>query len=343
MTNIPTIPITNAICERRNIITKYLCDFLSTDVAKLTSMYDYYLTGKIHILKGHRDSVWCINVLPNGKIVSGSSDHTIRIWDPETGNCEKILYHLHCVMCIIILSNEHIIIGDNSYELHIWNLENHKSELFGRHNSEILCCTKISNEMIVSGSRCGEIKIWRLNCLDHKKEYIKECIKTFQNDNSVFSIIHLHDKKIVSGDSSGWIKLWDYSQESNDCAIARHEHNNIVHSLIALSNERIISVSWNESQVKIIKNITNELSEILGVSYGCLNVLPDGRLIGCSDGEIIKICNIDNKKKFNLNESDFTTFTPHCCKVLLDGRVVFGFYNNFGNNEDDNNYLVLIT
>jgi len=37
-------------------------------------------------LKGHTDYVWSVSYSPDGwRIVSGSNDHTIRIWDAETG------------------------------------------------------------------------------------------------------------------------------------------------------------------------------------------------------------------------------------------------------------------
>ena len=356
MTDISTNSITNAIRERRDIITNKLCDFLPTDLAKLTSMYDYYLAGKVHMLKGHRGGVWCIDVLPNGKIVSGSADCTIRIWDPETGNCEKILHHSYRVRCIIILSNEYIITGCSGCILRVWNLENDNSALIGVHNSIIICCAKISNDTVVSGSSCGEIKIWRLSYIDHKKEYIGgKLIKTFKNDDPVFSIIHLHDKKIVSGDYAGQIKLWDYGQESNECISTRYELG-AVHSLISLSSGRapldgaelktregqIIGAFYNEYSIKII-NFINGLSENLNVSYSCFDLLPDGRLIGCSSGKYIKICNINNNKKFNLIKNNFTSFNTHCCKVLTDGRVVFGLLDNCRDEKDEDYYLFLVT
>ena len=34
-------------------------------------------------LKGHTDCVLCLQALPDGRIVSGGHDHTIRIWDGE--------------------------------------------------------------------------------------------------------------------------------------------------------------------------------------------------------------------------------------------------------------------
>ena len=39
------------------------------------------------IVAGHRGEVECVTVLPDGRVVSGSDDNTLRVWDTKTGQC----------------------------------------------------------------------------------------------------------------------------------------------------------------------------------------------------------------------------------------------------------------
>ena len=43
------------------------------------------------ILSGHEGSVSTLSILPDGRMVSGSDDSTVRIWNTVSGDCEQIL------------------------------------------------------------------------------------------------------------------------------------------------------------------------------------------------------------------------------------------------------------
>ena len=43
------------------------------------------------VLEGHTFSVHCVAVLHDGKVVSGSNDTSLRVWDPLVSNCVRRL------------------------------------------------------------------------------------------------------------------------------------------------------------------------------------------------------------------------------------------------------------
>ena len=70
-------------------------------IAVFTALFvgcDKHITGNkdkvvcLKTLKGHSESVWSVAYSPDGtKIISGSEDKTIKIWDANTGACLKTL------------------------------------------------------------------------------------------------------------------------------------------------------------------------------------------------------------------------------------------------------------
>ena len=62
----------------------------------------------------------CVSVLPDGLIVSGSSDKTLRIWNASSGECEQVLSgHAGWVSCVSVLSDGRIVSGSSDKTLRI--------------------------------------------------------------------------------------------------------------------------------------------------------------------------------------------------------------------------------
>jgi WD40 repeat protein len=54
----------------------------------------------------HKDEISCILCLKSGLIASGSFDSSIKIWEPETCKCRRVLDgHTHAILCIIEREN----------------------------------------------------------------------------------------------------------------------------------------------------------------------------------------------------------------------------------------------
>ena len=79
----------------------------------------------INTLTGHTDSLYSVAISPdNKKIVSGSDDKTIRIWDLESGNLINTLTgHTDFVNSVAISpDNKKLVSGSSDETIRIWDI-----------------------------------------------------------------------------------------------------------------------------------------------------------------------------------------------------------------------------
>jgi WD40 repeat protein len=70
-------------------------------------------------LEGHGGVVTALAVLPDGRVVSGSDDETIRLWDEATGAETARLDLDWAVTCLAIIASESLVVaGDRSGRIH---------------------------------------------------------------------------------------------------------------------------------------------------------------------------------------------------------------------------------
>ncbi|KAH8879181.1 WD40 repeat-like protein [Thozetella sp. PMI_491] len=73
-------------------------------------------------LEGHRNLVRSIAWSSDGRLASGSSDHTIKIWDPTTGQCTATLEgHRRSVRSIAWSSDGLLASGSSDQTIKIWH------------------------------------------------------------------------------------------------------------------------------------------------------------------------------------------------------------------------------
>ena len=83
-----------------------------------------YSQSDIH-LQGHTEAITVICPLENNKIISGSYDKTLRLWNLITQECEHIFSnHYSDISSILPLPNNRCVSADSNGMLIIWDLNN---------------------------------------------------------------------------------------------------------------------------------------------------------------------------------------------------------------------------
>jgi WD40 repeat protein len=161
-------------------------------------------------LKGHNGAVSSLAVLFNYTehpvIISGSSDETIKIWDPESGECIKtFLGHEGRVYSVAVVYDKdgiaYIVSGSNDATVRVWDIKEEKCiKIYKGHSEGIQSVTvlygKDGKPYIVSGSWDKTIKIWDfatgecVKTLQGHLGWVQE-VKVFYDKNNIPSIVSL--------------------------------------------------------------------------------------------------------------------------------------------------------
>jgi WD40 repeat protein len=121
---------------------------------------------EVGVLSGHSGVVFCLQALPDGRIVSGSDDKTIRIWSksPDGGWESEVLNgHSDFVTCLQALPDGRIVSGGFERSIRIWAKGSHgrwKSEVLRGHTNTVRCLQALPDGRIMSGSWDATIRIW---------------------------------------------------------------------------------------------------------------------------------------------------------------------------------------
>jgi WD40 repeat protein len=143
-------------------------DFRTWWFRKLRRPKEIVRNAWLRVLEGHTALVTSVAVSANGRCaVSGSHDHTLRVWNLNTGACLRVLEgHSDAVSSVAVCADgRRAISGSWDTTLRVWNLDTGECLRVLRGHSNYVSSVAVSadDRRVVSGSWDNTVRAWDLN------------------------------------------------------------------------------------------------------------------------------------------------------------------------------------
>ncbi|KAG8828851.1 hypothetical protein FRC19_000239 [Serendipita sp. 401] len=287
-------------------------------------------------LEGHDDTVWSVSFSADGsKLVSGSSDHTIRIWDLESESAmiKTLRGHTGPVLCVAFSSDSQMVVsGSHDKTVRVWGVETGEVKQRRTYGDSIWSVAfSPNNSKIVSGCNDHKIYVWDLK---GDKVAVLE-----GHTDAVLSVAFSSDQqRVVSGSHDTTVRLWDLEtgkevremvghtdsvqfvkfQEDDTVSSASDDStyrtwdvrtgkqktravafDNWVGSIALSSDDRLLAVGLN-STIHILDMETGNERTLQGHTYRVVSIsflYNNEKIVSVSDDETARIWNVEKKEE----------------------------------------------
>ena len=267
--------------------------------------------------EGHSVRVTCMAVLPNGCVVSGSSDNTLRVWDAATGQCLQTLKgHKKCVECVAVLPDRRVVSGSWDGTLRVWDATTGQClQTLEGHKYGIACVAVLSDGRVVSGSDDTTLRVW--------DTATGQCLQTLYGHKLPITCVAVFpDGRVISGSDDHTLRVWDAA--TRQCLQTLTGHEDPIKCVTMLPDGLVVSGSddstlkvWDATSSHCLHTLAEHESTIT-----CVAVLPDGRVVSGSIDNTLRVWDAASGQCLQTLEGHEGWI--NCVAVFPDGRVVSG-------------------
>ena len=228
------------------------------------------------MLQGHTNKVTSIALLFDGnRIVSGSKDKSVRLWDAQMGKqLRELRGHTSFVVSVAFSPDgNRIVSGSDDKSVRVWDAETSEQLRVLQGHNDGVTSVAFDGNRIVSGSWDGSVRLWdakmgrQLRKLRGPRGY----------SVGLTSVVFSPDgNQIVSG-SNRLVQVWD--AKTGVLLRELRGHTDLVTS-VAISSDgcRIVSGSWDKS-VRVWDNLNLDASWVVNEDGWILSAVELERLV----------------------------------------------------------------
>ncbi|MEO0015222.1 MAG: hypothetical protein RLZZ535_3611 [Cyanobacteriota bacterium] len=262
-------------------------EFINTEPESLRiELKENFAWKSIKVLTGHTGVINSLAIQDN-IVASASEDHTIRLWNLETGK-QLFSFFEPSVIDSLAINDQIIVAGNQSRKITSWNLQNKTlKHIFLRksydsfyrdiYNTDchegLIFSLVLSNDgkTLFSSSGDQTIRAWNTSTGEFKFAL------TGHTDLVLSLAITYSDRFLISGSADKTIRIWDLNNLSSKPQIIT-AHENWVTALAITLDEKYLASGSNDETVKLwdLSNLRQVYSLRHDAAVWSVAITPDG-------------------------------------------------------------------
>jgi WD40 repeat protein len=285
-------------------------------------------------VSGHTAAATAVAYSPDGsRIVSGSSDNTVKVWDAATGAELSTLRGHTGAVTAVACSRDGTRIASSSWDctVKVWDAPSgaEPGTITGHRDRVNAIAYSPDGARIVSGSSDATFKVW-------DAASGAELGSLYAHPGAVTAVAYSPDgTRIVSGSSDATLKIWDAATSAELATLTGHT-GAVTAVAYSLDGTRIASGSydntiktWDAASGAELATLTGHTATVNAVAYS-----PDGtRIVSGSEDKAVKVWDATRFRRLR-HRHPLTVLSGHTGAVTavaysLDGtRIASGSYDN---------------
>jgi WD40 repeat protein len=281
----------------------------------------------LRVLEGHTNFVFAVALTADGKrAVSGSQDHTLRVWDLEGNQLPRVLEgHTERVGAVALTADgKRVVSGSIDHTLRVWDLEgNQPPRVLEGHTAGVLAVALTADgKRAISGSKDNTLRVWDLDGFEAPR------VLEDHTDAVMAVALTADGKRAVSGSADHTLRVWDL--EGIEAPRVLNGHTATVRAVaLSVDGKRAISGSVDKT-LRVWDLEGNQPPRVLeGHTHyvSAVALTADGkRAVSCSNDHTIRVWDLEGNEAPRVIESH-TSFVIAVALTSDGKRFVSGYHD----------------